>query len=127
MKLATFCKQEPARLHAELLRVPKISLGFLREFEEKPSKDRLKSLEGVSKNVSEEDPFEASMGIYMFKREVLERLLLQNEEHFGDQAGPDTHFGYDVIPHALRDGLRIVAHYHPGYWRVRPGPAFSRA
>ncbi|BDA43485.1 Glucose-1-phosphate adenylyltransferase [Coccomyxa sp. Obi] len=91
--------------------------GFLREFEEKPSKDRLRSLEGVSKNATEEDPFEASMGIYMFKREVLERLLLQNEDHFGDKAGPDTHFGYDVIPHALRDGLRIVAHYHPGYWR----------
>lgn len=91
----------------------------MREFQEKPSKDRLQALEGGSKNATTEDPFEASMGIYMFRREVLERLLSQNENHFGDQAGPDTHFGYDVIPHALRDGLRIVAHHHPGYWRVR--------
>ncbi len=94
----------------------------MREFEEKPSADRLAALEGGSKNATPEDPFEASMGIYMFRREVLERLLLQNEDHFGDKAGPDTHFGYDVIPHALRDGLTIVAHYHPGYWRVRPRP-----
>lgn len=92
----------------------------MREFEEKPSKDRLEALAKRSRHASEEDPFEASMGIYMFRREVLERLLLQNEDHFGDEAGPDTHFGYDVIPHALRDGLRIVAHHHPGYWRVRP-------
>ncbi|KAK9914771.1 hypothetical protein WJX75_000324 [Coccomyxa subellipsoidea] len=91
--------------------------GQVREFQEKPSKDRLQALEGGSKNATTEDPFEASMGIYMFRREVLERLLSQNENHFGDQAGPDTHFGYDVIPHALRDGLRIVAHHHPGYWR----------
>lgn len=93
--------------------------GYVTEFEEKPSRERLVNLEGVSKNATAEDQFEASMGIYMFKREVLERLLGQNENHFGDQAGADTHFGYDVIPHALRDGYRIVAHHHPGYWRVR--------
>jgi ADP-glucose pyrophosphorylase len=92
--------------------------GMVTDFEEKPSTERLKSLERVSKHATAEDPFEASIGIYMFRREVLERLLGQNENHFGDQAGADTHFGYDVIPHALRDGYRIVAHHHPGYWRV---------
>ena len=44
--------------------------GMVEEFEEKPSEERLAQLEGVSKNASAEDPFEASMGIYMFKREV---------------------------------------------------------
>ena len=86
------------------------------DFEEKPSSERLAQLEGVSKNASGEDPFEASMGIYMFKREVLEKLL--DRHSAGNNSKPDAHFGYDVIPHALEDGLRIVAHNHPGYWRV---------
>ena len=45
--------------------------GMVEQFEEKPSAEGLAQLEGVSKNSSAEDPFEASMGIYMFKREVL--------------------------------------------------------
>ena len=44
--------------------------GMVEDFEEKPSKDRLEQLVGASKHASGEDPFEASMGIYMFKREV---------------------------------------------------------
>ena len=90
--------------------------GLVTDFEEKPSSERLAQLEGVSKNASGEDPFEASMGIYMFKREVLEKLL--DRHSAGNNSKPDAHFGYDVIPHALEDGLRIVAHNHPGYWRV---------
>ncbi|CAK0781127.1 hypothetical protein CVIRNUC_005292 [Coccomyxa viridis] len=89
--------------------------GLVTDFEEKPSSERLAQLEGVSKNASGEDPFEASMGIYMFKREVLEKLL--DRHSAGNNSKPDAHFGYDVIPHALEDGLRIVAHNHPGYWR----------
>lgn len=86
------------------------------DFEEKPSSNRLAQLEGVSQNATGEDPFEASMGIYMFKREVLERLLDRHSASANSK--PDAHFGYDVIPHALEDGLRIMAHHHPGYWRV---------
>ena len=44
--------------------------GLVDDFEEKPSTDRLEQLVGASKHASGEDPFEASMGIYMFKREV---------------------------------------------------------
>ena len=86
------------------------------DFEEKPSTERMQQLEGVSKNATEEDPFEASMGIYMFKRDVLIKLL--DRHRAGTDTKPDAHFGYDVIPHALEDGLRIMAHHHPGYWRV---------
>jgi hypothetical protein len=50
--------------------------------------------------------------------QVLERLL--GEPGVGDGSGSgSTHFGYDVLPRALRDGLRVCAHHHPGYWRVR--------
>ena len=70
--------------------------GLVTDFEEKPSSERLAQLEGVSKNASGEDPFEASMGIYMFKREVLEKLL--DRHSAGNNSKPDAHFGYDVIP-----------------------------
>ena len=46
------------------------------------------------------------------------KLLEQNEDRFGAKASPDTHFGHDVIPHALRDKLKVVAHHFKGYWRV---------
>jgi len=47
-------------------------------------------------------------------------LLAGQEDHYGNDSGPDTHFGHDVIPHALRDGLRVVAHHFGGYFRARP-------
>ena len=46
-------------------------------------------------------------------------LAGQEEQHYGTDSGPDTHFGHDVIPHALRDGYRVVAHHFTGYFRVR--------
>lgn len=95
---------------------PFLCAGLVTDFEEKPSAERLQQLQGVSRNASAEDPYEASMGIYMFKREVLSRLL--DRHRAGNNSKPDAHFGYDVIPHALEDGLRIFAHHHPGYWRV---------
>lgn len=60
------------------------------------------------------------MGVYIFKRDVLVSLLHENEGHFGSDAGPDTHFGHDVMPHALREGFTVVAHHFDGYWRVGP-------
>ena len=74
----------------------------------------------ASKHATPSAPFEASMGIYIFKREALVALLQENEDHFGEDAGPDTHFGHDVIPHALREGYSVRAHHFDGYWRVGP-------
>lgn len=34
--------------------------------------------------------------------------------------GPDVQFGKDVIPHALSDGLKVVAFQFDGFWQVRP-------
>ncbi len=49
----------------------------------------------------------ASMGIYVFRPEVLSRLL-------DESAGTD--FGREIIPTAVRD-LRIFAFGYAGYWR----------
>lgn len=45
--------------------------GCISEFKEKPASDKLSDFEAVSKNATEKDPFEVSMGIYVFKRDVL--------------------------------------------------------
>lgn len=50
----------------------------------------------------------ASMGIYVFKRSVLHKLL-------ADPALND--FGGDVLPHAVSAGLRVFAYPFQGYWR----------
>jgi glucose-1-phosphate adenylyltransferase len=49
----------------------------------------------------------ASMGIYVFRTEVLVRLLL---EYQGDD------FGRDLIPQAVRD-FAVFGFAHRGYWR----------
>lgn len=45
------------------------------------------------------------MGIYLFKRSVLEELL--HDKNPGGTGRQDEHFGYDVIPHALRNGAKV--------------------
>ncbi|KAK9844020.1 hypothetical protein WJX81_002055 [Elliptochloris bilobata] len=91
--------------------------GVVESFVEKPTGDRLEVLAHASKHATPEFPFEASMGIYVFKRKALVALLAGQEDHYGENSGPDTHFGHDVIPHALRDGYRVVAHHFNGYFR----------
>jgi ADP-glucose pyrophosphorylase len=45
------------------------------------------------------------MGIYLFRRQVLEELL--QDKNPGGTGRQDEHFGYDVIPHALRSGAKV--------------------
>jgi glucose-1-phosphate adenylyltransferase len=60
----------------------------------------------------------ASMGIYAFRRSVLEEVLLGS-------TGAD--FGRDVIPAAI-GSRRVYAFAHPGYWRdIGTIPAFHEA
>ena len=47
-----------------------------------------------------------SMGIYVFKKEVLRRLLEEYEE---------ADFGKEIIPKAI-DRFRVFAHFFEGYW-----------
>ena len=101
--------------------------GLVTHFMEKPTGSRLESMAHASKHATPNAPFEASMGVYIFKRDVLVSLLHENEGHFGSDAGPDTHFGHDVMPHALREGYTVVAHHFDGYWRVSPPTIFPLA
>lgn len=55
---------------------------------------------------------QASMGIYIFKKDVLMRLLIE------DEADPKSSkdFGKNIIPNAIKEGLKLVAYEHGGYW-----------
>ncbi len=86
--------------------------GAIQHFEEKPNAERLSAIGrsvpagSTFMPLSDEKPFVASMGIYVFTREVLFELLEQ-------QAGMD--FGRELIPAAL-EKYRVVAHLHQDYW-----------
>ncbi|HEX7136208.1 MAG TPA: glucose-1-phosphate adenylyltransferase [Vicinamibacterales bacterium] len=86
--------------------------GQIVAFEEKPNADRLQEI-GQSVPAgstfgghSPEKPFVASMGVYVFSREVLIDVL---------QRGSATDFGREIIPSALSD-YRVTAYLHRGYW-----------
>lgn len=55
----------------------------------------------------------ASMGVYCFSREVLERYLIADENN----PESDNDFGKNIIPAMLQDGLKMVAHRFSGYWK----------
>ena len=78
--------------------------GRIVHFEEKPEPDRLPEL--VSEVAGAGPMFLASMGIYLFGRDALERSL-------ADPALID--FGKNVIPDAV-DKMRLQAYVHQGYW-----------
>jgi glucose-1-phosphate adenylyltransferase len=78
--------------------------GRIVHFEEKPKADRLSELE--SDIPGHGRGFLASMGIYMFSREALEKAI-------GDPGLVD--FGRHVIPKAIGE-MRVQAHFHRGYW-----------
>jgi len=99
--------------------------GRIVEFVEKPSDpavlERLAADERTLRALglkAEPGLLLASMGIYIFKRRVLEDLLLGTTV-------PD--FGRDVIPGALADH-RVMAFPHDGYWRdIGTIPHFHQA
>ncbi len=87
--------------------------GFITDFYEKP-----KTKDVLDKYQIEEDTFKifdidpkgrrhvASMGIYIFKKEVLINLLSNNE---------DEDFGKEVIPSSLND-YKVISYFFEGYW-----------
>ena len=81
--------------------------GWIIDFQEKPQSeqdlDRLQS-PGVD---SIERTHLASMGIYLFDREVLGQVLAGKEGH---------DFGRDIIPEAI-ENHRVRAFFFDGYWR----------
>lgn len=72
--------------------------GSIYEFEEKPKKPK--------SNL-------ASMGVYIFKSNVLYQYLIEDE---ADKKS-DNDFGKNVIPALLRDERRVFAYKFDGYWK----------
>ena len=68
------------------------------EFEEKPENPK---------------STKASMGVYIFTWEILEKYLIEDENN------PDSQndFGKNVIPQMLGDGKKLFAYEYKGYWK----------
>ena len=87
--------------------------GRVISFSEKPKGDALKemavdtTLLGLTPEEAREKPYIASMGIYVFKREVLHKLLQEGVKQ--------TDFGKEIIPSAAKD-YNIQAYLFNGYW-----------
>jgi glucose-1-phosphate adenylyltransferase len=100
--------------------------GRVIEFSEKPTGEALEHMRvdttrlGLSLEQAERRPFLASMGIYVFRKEVLRRLLLEEMPKGAD-------FGKEIIPEALLC-YNVQAHLFDGYWEdIGTIGAFYRA
>jgi glucose-1-phosphate adenylyltransferase len=99
--------------------------GRIVEFKEKPKGDDLVSMQvdttklGLDANDAQRRPFLASMGIYVFKYDALERLLAEDPKW--------VDFGKEVIPAAIHTD-NVQAYMFDGYWEdIGTIGAFYRA
>jgi glucose-1-phosphate adenylyltransferase len=87
--------------------------GRVINFSEKPKGDALKAMQvdttilGLSPEEAKQSPFIASMGIYVFKKEVLGDLLREYAEC--------TDFGKEIIPFSSKNH-NVQAYLFNGYW-----------
>jgi glucose-1-phosphate adenylyltransferase len=87
--------------------------GRVIDFSEKPKGEDLKNMQvdttvlGLTPEAAKANPYIASMGIYVFKKEVLINLLAKNLEQ--------TDFGNEIIPGAAKD-YNLQAYLFKGYW-----------
>jgi glucose-1-phosphate adenylyltransferase len=78
----------------------------INKFIEKPSYE--KDIDKLSLDIDGKKMFLASMGIYLFKKEVLFELLSNNSKK--------NDFGKEIIPDAIGD-RKTYAYIHNGYWK----------
>ncbi|BBD68479.1 glucose-1-phosphate adenylyltransferase [Nostoc commune NIES-4072] len=87
--------------------------GRVIDFSEKPKGEALiqmrvdTSVLGLSNELAQQQPYIASMGIYVFKKEVLFKLLREGTER--------TDFGKEIIPDASKD-YNVQAYLFDDYW-----------
>jgi glucose-1-phosphate adenylyltransferase len=100
--------------------------GRVVEFSEKPKGEALERMRvdtaklGLSKDQAERRPFLASMGIYVFHKDVLRRLLVEENPEAAD-------FGKEIIPEALTR-YNVQAYLFDDYWEdIGTIGAFYRA
>ena len=68
------------------------------EFEEKPKNPK---------------STKASMGVYIFTWEILEKYLIDDE----NDPESNNDFGKNIIPNMLNDGKKLFAYEYKGYWK----------
>ncbi len=73
--------------------------GKVLEFHEKPDEELLERLRFVSSTTTSEKPFLASMGLYVFTRKAIMKLLNDHPELID--------FGKDVLPFAIKNGYNV--------------------
>ncbi len=84
--------------------------GMIKKFIEKPSSDLLpKWTSPVAEEYQKQNkPYLASMGIYLFNKEVLIKM-------FSDY--PDANdFGKEIIPNAINSSYKVASYAFGGYW-----------
>jgi glucose-1-phosphate adenylyltransferase len=87
--------------------------GRVVDFSEKPKGEALAAMRvdtsilGLSPEQAQLQPYIASMGIYVFKKDVLIKLLRESLE--------STDFGKEIIPDAAKD-YNVQAFLFDGYW-----------
>ncbi|MBE9036504.1 glucose-1-phosphate adenylyltransferase [aff. Roholtiella sp. LEGE 12411] len=87
--------------------------GRVIDFSEKPKGDALTKMRvdtsvlGLTKEQAQLQPYIASMGIYVFKKDVLFKLLRESIER--------TDFGKEIIPDASKD-YNVQAYLFDDYW-----------
>jgi glucose-1-phosphate adenylyltransferase len=87
--------------------------GRVINFSEKPKGDALAAMRvdttllGLTPEQAKIQPYIASMGIYVFKRDILMKLLRESPE--------STDFGKEIIPNAAAD-YNLQAFLFNGYW-----------
>jgi glucose-1-phosphate adenylyltransferase len=87
--------------------------GRVIDFSEKPKGEALDKMRvdttvlGLTKEQAEQQPYIASMGIYVFKKDVLIKLLKESLER--------TDFGKEIIPDAAKD-YNVQAYLFNDYW-----------
>ena len=72
--------------------------GSIYQFEEKPKNPKSNH---------------ASMGVYIFKWDILKKYLILDEEN----PASENDFGKNVIPALLNDGCKLYAYTFDGYWK----------
>ena len=88
--------------------------GRVIDFSEKPKGENLKKMQvdttvlGLSPEEAKEYPYIASMGIYVFNKNVLMKLLRQSPDQ--------TDFGKEIIPAAAAANHNVQAFLFKGYW-----------
>ena len=84
--------------------------GEIEDFAEKPKDPAI--LDSFVSRDDPEKPYLASMGIYFFNLDSLVNTLSlrQGGQNFDD-------FGYDIIPHCVKNDLKVMGYEFEGYWR----------